>query len=38
MYPVSDTTWTESAINWNNRPAAGGVALATQTVATGTQK
>jgi hypothetical protein len=32
-YPVSDTTWTESAITWSNRPARGTSALASVSVA-----
>ena len=38
VYPVSNTTWAEDAINWNTRPTAGATALATQTVATATAK
>ncbi|WP_343306787.1 DNRLRE domain-containing protein [Chitinophaga niabensis] len=32
VYAVANTTWTESAITWNNKPASGTTALATQTV------
>ncbi len=32
VYPVASTTWTESTITWNNKPATGATALATQTV------
>jgi type IX secretion system substrate protein len=31
-YAVSNTTWTESAITWNNKPASASTALATATV------
>src|SRR5262249_44887604 len=27
VYPVTDTTWSESGITWNNKPATGGTAL-----------
>jgi hypothetical protein len=32
VYPVADTTWSETGITWNNRPAAGATVLATVTV------
>jgi len=32
VYPVSDTTWTETGLTWNNRPASGTTALATVTI------
>ncbi len=32
VYPVSNTTWTEAGINWNNRPALGTPVLASVTV------
>ncbi|MEN3327397.1 MAG: hypothetical protein V7638_2204 [Acidobacteriota bacterium] len=32
VYPVSNTTWTEAAINWNNRPALGTPALSSVTI------
>jgi endoglucanase len=32
VYPVSNTSWTENAITWNNKPAAGTTALASATV------
>ncbi|MGX5819498.1 CBM96 family carbohydrate-binding protein [Chitinophaga lutea] len=31
-FPVSNTTWTENTLTWNNKPAAGATALATVTV------
>jgi hypothetical protein len=31
-YSVSNTTWLESGITWNNKPASGGTALATVTI------
>ena len=34
VYSVADITWGETTITWNNQPAMGGTALATQTVAT----
>ena len=38
IFPVADSSWTESGINWNNKPAAGSSALGAFTVigATGT--
>ena len=38
MYSAANTSWTESTLTWNSRPAAGTTALATQTVATSTAK
>jgi endoglucanase len=35
-YAVSNTTWTESAITWNNKPASAATALATATVTNAT--
>ena len=32
VYPVSNTSWTEAAINWNNRPALGSPVLSSVTV------
>ncbi len=32
VFSVSDTSWAEGAITWNNAPTMGGTALATQTV------
>ncbi|MET0650390.1 MAG: Ig-like domain-containing protein [Pyrinomonadaceae bacterium] len=32
VYPVSNTSWTEAAVNWNNRPALGSPALASVNV------
>jgi hypothetical protein len=32
VYPVSDNTWSETALNWNNKPARGATALNTQTI------
>lgn len=32
VYPVSNTTWTEAAINWNNRPTLGSPALSSVTI------
>ena len=32
VYPVSNTTWTETGLTWNNRPASGTTALATVTI------
>jgi hypothetical protein len=32
VYPVTNTTWTETAINWNNRPAVGSPILNNVTV------
>ena len=32
VYPVSNTSWTEAAINWNNRPALGSPVLNSVTV------
>ncbi|HSE16368.1 MAG TPA: Ig-like domain-containing protein [Pyrinomonadaceae bacterium] len=32
VYPVSNTTWTEAAINWNNRPTLGTPALSSVTI------
>lgn len=29
VYPASNTTWSETSINWNNKPAPGATALAT---------
>jgi PKD repeat protein len=34
LYPVADTTWTEGAITWANRPALGGTSIATGGAAT----
>jgi PKD repeat protein len=31
-YSVSNTSWTETGITWNNKPASGGTALATVTI------
>jgi hypothetical protein len=36
VYSAANTTWGESAITWNTRPASGAAALATATVATST--
>ncbi|MCW3463134.1 PQQ-dependent sugar dehydrogenase [Chitinophaga nivalis] len=35
VYPVSNTTWSETAITWNNKPASGTTALATTTINNG---
>ena len=32
VFDVTDTTWTEGGINWNNKPATNGSALATTTI------
>lgn len=32
IFPVANTTWTESTLTWNNKPAAGGTALGTSNV------
>lgn len=32
VFPVSNTTWTENALTWNNKPASGTTALSTATV------
>lgn len=32
LFPVTNTTWTESTLTWNNKPAAGSTALGTATV------
>jgi len=32
VYSVTDTTWTETGVTWNNKPATGGTALATVTM------
>ena len=32
VYPVSNTSWTEAAINWNNRPTLGSPALSSVTI------
>lgn len=37
-YSVSNTTWTESTITWNNKPATGGSALQTATVTDATAR
>jgi hypothetical protein len=37
-YAVSNTTWTESAITWNNKPASASAALATATVTDATAR
>jgi unsaturated chondroitin disaccharide hydrolase len=37
-YSAGNTIWTETALTWATRPAAGTTALATQTIATSTQK
>ena len=33
VYPVGETTWTETGLTWNNKPASGATALATVTIA-----
>ena len=33
IYAVSSTSWAETSLNWNNRPASGATALATVVVA-----
>ena len=40
MYAVSNTSWSETGVNWNNRPQvpAGATPLATTVVATSTAK
>ena len=38
IFPVSNTTWTESAITWNNKPATGATALQTATVTDATAR
>ncbi len=38
VYGSSNTSWSETGVNWNNRPAAGAAALATATVATSIAK
>jgi endoglucanase len=38
VYSSSNTSWSESGLTWNTRPAAGTTALATQVIATSTQK
>jgi hypothetical protein len=35
-FPVSDTSWSESLITWNNKPAPGASALSTVTLVNGT--
>ncbi|HEX4339980.1 MAG TPA: DNRLRE domain-containing protein [Polyangiaceae bacterium] len=35
VYPVSDTTWTESGLNWNDKPARGTSPLASTSVTSG---
>jgi hypothetical protein len=32
VYSVSNTTWTETGLTWNNKPASGSTALATTTI------
>jgi hypothetical protein len=32
-FPVADTTWSETGLNWNNRPASGSTAIASVAVA-----
>jgi hypothetical protein len=34
VYPVADTSWTESSITWNSKPARGGSPLSSTSVAT----
>jgi hypothetical protein len=36
LYAVSNTTWSETGINWNNRPAAGTSIIASKTIASTT--
>jgi hypothetical protein len=36
VYPVADTTWSETGVTWNNRPPAGNTVLATATVTNAT--
>ncbi|ASZ10262.1 hypothetical protein CK934_04335 [Chitinophaga sp. MD30] len=38
VYPVSNTSWTESTINWNNKPATGSAALSQVTVTDNTSR
>jgi hypothetical protein len=34
VYPVADTSWAETAINWNNKPSVGAGALSVVTIVT----